>query len=107
MLGVAAKESQYYSIRHDIGLNNPWGSTHAGGNDLRFGSVKDAAAYWEKSNAWRFTDGPPMTNGAFIRDLKKVPAYNSADPDYYTDLDSIRDSVRSRQAIWLNEHPQK
>ena len=51
VLGAAAKESGYYSDRHDIGLNNPWGSTQAGGNDLRFGSVNDAAAYWEKSNA--------------------------------------------------------
>ncbi len=56
VLGVAALESEYYSDRHDIGLSNPWGSTQAGRNDLRFGSVEDAATYWEKSNAWREVD---------------------------------------------------
>ncbi len=106
VLGVAAKESGCYSVPHDIGWNNPWGSTQAGRNDLRFGSVKDAAAYWEGSNAWRFTDGPPMTNRAFIRDVKKVPAYNSIDLHYNKDLDSTIDGVRSRLTIWLQEHPQ-
>jgi hypothetical protein len=106
VLGVAAKESGYYSDQHDARLNNPWGSTHGGGNNLGFGSVKDAATYWEKSNAWRFTDGPPMTNSAFIRDLRKEPAYNSVDKYYDKDLDSTIDGVKSRLTIWLQEHPQ-
>jgi hypothetical protein len=106
VLGVAAKESGYYSDPHDIDFNNPWGSTHHGANDVVFGSVKDAAIYWEKSNAWRFTDGPPMTTSAFIRDLRKEPAYNSADLHYDKDLDSTIDGVRSRLAIWRQEHPQ-
>jgi len=48
-----------------------------------------------------------MTNSAFIRDPKKAPAYNSADPHYDKDLDSTIDGVRSRLTIWLQEHPQK
>ena len=35
-----------------------------------------------------------------------MPAYNSKDPYYYSKLNGIIDSVRSRQAIWLQEHPQ-
>jgi len=106
VLGVAAYESGYYSDQHDIDLNNPWGSTQAGGNDLQFGSLQDAANYWEQSNAWRFTGAPATTNSEFINDLEKVPAYNSANPNYSSNLNGIINSVGTRMNIWLQEHPQ-
>jgi len=106
VLGLAAYESGYYSDQHDIDLNNPWGSTQAGGNDIHFSSVWDAATFWANSNSWRFDNNNAATNSQFITDLQMAPAYNSVNSNSYSNLNGIINSVNSRMNIWLQEHPQ-
>jgi RHS repeat-associated protein len=65
-------------------LNNLFGLTNAGGNNLRFDSIRDSAAYWEK--IWGpFLSDQPKTISAFVFDLVKDPKHMyNANADWQT-----------------------
>jgi len=105
LMGVAAKESGWYSDEHDVSLNNPYGLTDKGGKDLHFGSIDEATEAWVKNEGWRFSDGPAQTVDRFFSDLQKAPGYNTADPYYYLNLRATIQGVDNRLSNWLLEHP--
>jgi hypothetical protein len=46
LLALSAYESGYLDD-HNAALNNPFGLTEAGGNNIKFKSIDDAIAYWK------------------------------------------------------------
>jgi RHS repeat-associated protein len=82
--------------QHAVDLNNPFGVTKAGGNDIHFSSLDAAFAYWAKT----FGKDVQGDNGAdaFLAGLQKA-GYNTANPNYDALFLSDYD-----QAKWFAQH---
>lgn len=105
VLALSSYESGWYNA-HNRGLNNPFGLTKGGGNNLKFASPKAAADYW------RETFGPQVrsakTIDAFVTGLLSPPrVYNTVNPQWGAKVKSQYDSVVKRKKIWLAEKEQK
>ncbi|MBL8301129.1 MAG: glucosaminidase domain-containing protein [Rhodanobacteraceae bacterium] len=101
ILALSSYESGWYNA-HNRGLNNPFGLTKGGGNNLKFASPKAAADYW------RETFGPQVRGAksidAFVRALLSPPrVYNTVNPQWGAKVKLQHNSVVKRKAIWLAE----
>jgi hypothetical protein len=63
-------------------LNNLFGETNAGGDNLVFGSIQESATHWEQ-NWGPYLSNSPTTIQGFVNDLTGTPRhmYNSS-PDW-------------------------
>jgi RHS repeat-associated protein len=66
--------------RHAVELNNPFGVTHAGGNDIHFSSLDAAFSFWAKTYG-DFVRGADDGPEVFLDRLQKA-GYNSANKNY-------------------------
>jgi RHS repeat-associated protein len=82
--------------RHAAELNNPFGVTAGGGNDLSWSSLGDAMDYWGNTYG-HFVKGDKSID-QFMNGLKEAK-YNSRDPKYYKKLKNDYD-----QAKWFAEN---
>ena len=101
ILALSSYESGWYNA-HNRGLNNPFGMTQGGGNNLKFASAKAAA------DAWHRTFGDQVrgvkTIDAFVKGLLSPPrVYNTVNKHWGTKVKEQNNSVVKRKSIWLAE----
>jgi RHS repeat-associated protein len=105
LLALAAKESQWNDHengspgdppQHAVELNNPFGVTQAGGNNLGFASLGDAFAFWNKNFGNKVRGAKNIKD--FANDLKRAK-YNTRTPKYYERLQEI-----FKAAQWFSQH---
>ena len=87
---LSALESGWYG-EHAQSLNNPFGLTQAGGNDLSFGSVNSAIEYFELHEGPKVGNSPDIDT--LINNMRKPPAYNSVNPAYDKRLRQVYKAV--------------
>ncbi|MBV9266851.1 MAG: glucosaminidase domain-containing protein [Acidobacteriaceae bacterium] len=89
ILALSAYESGwdpiYAGSSHKAPINNPYGLTQAGGNDLTFKSLQDATNYWS-NNDGQYIKGD-QNIAKFAKDLQ--PHYNTANPAWQNTLVSV------------------
>lgn len=109
VLGLSSYESGWLDT-HNTGLNNPFGLTRAGGNNLRFESTEAAIRYWED------TFGPQIRGATSpedfadrllgLRNGRRMPGwrvYNTANTQWRGNiLASIR-TVQRRLPMWRQQ----
>jgi hypothetical protein len=98
LLGLSSYESGWYNA-HNRALNNPFGLTRAGGNNLRFDTVQDAIELWSR------TFGPQVRNAStaqeFVTKLQGGPrVYNSVNPEWSEKVLMQVRTIQIRKAIW-------
>jgi|HubBroStandDraft_3_1064219.scaffolds.fasta_scaffold00489_4 RHS repeat-associated protein len=105
LLALAAKESQWNDHengnpgdppQHAVELNNPFGVTHAGGNNLGFPGLDDAFAFWKKNYGERVRGAKNIKD--FADDLKRAK-YNTRTKQYYEKLKEV-----FAAAQWFSQH---
>lgn len=69
---------------HAQDLNNLFGLTNAGGNDLTFGSYQASANYWVQH--YGSTVAGASSIGAFVNDLLAIGYNQNINGDYYTTI---------------------
>jgi len=100
MLGLAAHESGWLKP-HNREINNPFGVTHGGGNDVHYDSIDEAVAAWERRYG-SIVQGATSAED-FVARLQTVP-YNRSDPLWSNGvLGGIR-SVQRRIESWKSRH---
>jgi RHS repeat-associated protein len=82
--------------QHAVDLNNPFGVTHAGGNNIHFSSLDAAFAFWAATYG-KFVQGAD-TLKAFLDGLQNA-GYNSANPDYRNLLEATYNG-----ALWFENN---
>jgi hypothetical protein len=98
ILALSAYESGwdpvYSGATHSPPINNPFGLTQAGGNDLTFPSLQAAAAYWSQN------DGAYIQGDTTIQQFAAAlqPHYNTVNPNWTGALISVYNSVERRKA---------
>jgi hypothetical protein len=97
LLGLAAHEGGWLEQPHNREINNPFGVTHAGGRDVRYGSMNEAVAAWERRYG-------PVVRGAtsadnFVQRLQTAP-YNRADAGWSKHVLDAISSVQRRLGSW-------
>lgn len=106
LLGLSAYESSYLDD-HNRALNNPFGVTRAGGNNIQYKSVDDAISYWKSQygdqvrGATSAQDFAQRLEGV----LNGVPVagwhkYNSVNPRWESEVTATVQSVGRRKEIW-------
>ncbi len=97
LVGLASYESGWLDD-HNFALNNLWGLTQAGGNNIQFsgpaGNPQPSTDYWEKK-VGPFVQGTTTVKD-FFAGLKKE-GYNSANPNYFN-LDPRKGDLANRIA---------
>lgn len=81
LVGLASYESGWLDD-HDFKLNNLWGLTQAGGNNIQFSSFKAGNDYFARRV------GPYIQGSAGVPDFfagLKKEGYNSANPNYFSE----------------------
>lgn len=106
LLGLSSYESGWLDA-HNSGLNNPFGLTRAGGNNLRFDSIDAAVRYWERlfgdqvrgaTSAEDFADRLlGRRNGQQVAGWR---VYNSVNPDWRSRMIANIRSVERRLPAW-------
>ena len=96
LLGLAAYESSWL-YPHDRELNDPFGVTHGGGPNLRYTSIADAVAYWEKkfSSVVRGAKNP----ADFAQRLWEKN-YNTRNSRWRSELVQTIDSIPAHLKSW-------
>ena len=89
LTGLASYESGWLD-NHNFALNNMWGLTRAGGNNLSFPSIQAGNAYFT-AHVGPFIQGA-QTLPAFFSGLQKE-GYNAVNPNYYSQLASRINSI--------------
>lgn len=96
ILALSAYESGwdpvYSGPTHTKPINNPFGLTQGGGDDMSFQTLQDAEAYWS-SNDGKYVQGATTIN-QFATDLQ--PHYNTS-PAWVGTLVKVYDSVLTRE----------
>jgi hypothetical protein len=104
--GLSAHESKYWG-EHGEELNNPFGLTQAGHNNLRYQSVDDAIAYWKKQYGDQVRGATSPED--FVQRLqgkkngvrqKGWHQYNVKDPAWEAKVLGMITSVKRRRVIW-------
>jgi RHS repeat-associated protein len=90
MYALSAYESGWYGP-HAQSLNNPFGLTHGGGNDINFGSIGAAAQYFEGRVGPSVADADSFDQ--FVQDIRGE-GYNSKNPNYDKNLKDVYKSVK-------------
>ena len=90
IFALSAYESGWYGS-HAQSLNNPFGLTHAGGNDVAYDSIAQAAQYWENHVGPDVQDDQSMSQ--FIQDLRNE-GYISVNGSYDRNLMRTYNSVK-------------
>jgi flagellum-specific peptidoglycan hydrolase FlgJ len=90
LFALSAFESGWWGS-HAQSLNNPFGLTHGGGNDIQFSSVSSAADFFEDNIGPSVVDAGSMDE--FMQDLRSE-GYNSANPNYDQNLENVYKSVQ-------------
>jgi len=90
MFALSAYESGWYGP-HAQSLNNPFGLTHGGGNDIQFSSIGSAAQYFEGRIGPSVADADSFDE--FVQDIRGE-GYNSKNPNYDSDLSNVYKSVK-------------
>jgi hypothetical protein len=89
IVGLASYESGWLDA-HNVGLNNLWGLTQAGGNNIHFSSFAAGNAYFVSHV------GPYIRNAntlaAFDQGLMNE-GYNSVNPNYWSALNGRINSI--------------
>jgi len=80
IVGLSSYESGWFD-NHNVALNNLWGLTQGGGNNISFSSVQAGNAYFV-SRVGPYIQGA-QTVPAFFAGLQKE-GYNSANPNYFS-----------------------
>lgn len=91
IVGLSSFESGCYD-NHNVGLNNLWGLTQNGGNNMKFPSPEAGNAYFVK-RVGPFIQGAQSTPD-FFNGLKKK-GYNSKNPNYYSLLAGRISSIQN------------
>jgi RHS repeat-associated protein len=89
LFALSALESGWYGS-HAQSLNNPFGLTKAGGNDLKFSSISQAGQFFENNIGPSIVDSNTWPN--FVQNLKGE-GYNSVNPKYVESLNATYNSV--------------
>jgi RHS repeat-associated protein len=94
ILALSAYESGWLGA-HAQSLQNPYGLTQAGGNDLSFNSYQDATNFWSKNDGHYIKD---------ITDISKFaaaiqPHYNAINPAWASTLAKVYRSVLKWRSI--------
>ncbi len=110
LLGLSAFENGYLDP-HNTALNNPFGLTQAGGNNISFTSLSSAISYFNSlyGNQIAGATSPQdfaqrlegVLNGA------PVPGwhtYNTVNANWENSLVSIINSIPTRETNWINGH---
>lgn len=101
ILALSSYESGWYNA-HNRGLNNPFGMTQGGGNNLKFASAKAAADSWYRTFGGQVRG--VKTIDAFVSGLLSPPrVYNTVNKQWGTKVKEQYNSVVKRKAIWLAE----
>jgi len=79
--------------QHAVELNNPFGVTHAGGNNIHFSSLDAAFTFWAKTYGNAVGGADNVTD--FLAGLKAAH-YNSKNPNYEDFFADVFDS-----AVWF------
>ena len=90
IFALSAYESGWYGA-HAQSLNNPFGLTKGGGNDIKFESVSSAASYWESRIGPAVQGAKSMQS--FISDLRSE-GYNSVNSNYDKKLSATYETVK-------------
>jgi RHS repeat-associated protein len=97
ILALSAYESGwdpvYSGASHNTPINNPFGLTNAGGPDLTFPTLQDAANFWS-ANDGKYIQGT-QTIAAFATAIQ--PHYNTKNPVWKTKLMQVYNSVLQRR----------
>jgi hypothetical protein len=107
--GLSAYESKYYND-HNSTLNNPFGLTKAGGDNIRFRSVDEAMLYWKTqygdqvrgaTSAQDFAQRlEGMLNGATVAGWHR---YNSVNSKWENEVTATINSIENRRKIWQTD----
>jgi RHS repeat-associated protein len=105
LLALAAHESQWNDHangnpgdvpQHAKDLNNPFGVTHGGGNNLKYSSLDDAFDFWFETYGAQVQGAKKFKD--FADGLKRA-RYNTVNKDYYKQLEALY-----KRAKWFSEH---
>jgi hypothetical protein len=94
VVGLSSYESDWLD-NHNLGLNNLWGLTNAGGNNINFSSFASGDKYF-LDHIGPFIRGA-NTISAFEDGLRKE-GYNSKNPNYWTTLAGRIDNIEKWEA---------
>ena len=101
ILALSSYESGWYNA-HNRSLNNPFGMTKGGGNNLKFASAQAAADSWYKTFGAQVKSAKSID--AFVQGLLSPPrVYNTVNPQWGAKVKAQYTSVIKRKAIWLAE----
>ncbi|HTG37077.1 MAG TPA: DNRLRE domain-containing protein [Thermoanaerobaculia bacterium] len=109
LLGLSAHESGWMG-QHARDLNNAFGLTRAGGNNLSYDSVQQAVDYWgqhfgEKVRGARSIDDFINRLQTDERDKGGTGKYNTVDPDWDKKVRGGYDAVKRRRGKCFCELP--
>ena len=105
--GLSALESGYLND-HNLSLNNPFGLTKAGGNNIKFSSIDASITYWisqyggQVKGAVSAIDFVQRCEG--VLNGKPVPGwhkYNTVNAAWEKSVIGAINSVEKRRNIWL------
>ena len=106
ILGLAAHES-FWMNPHNTRLNNPFGLTAGGGNNLSFASIDEAIAYWSRlyGNQVRGATSPEDFVGRLLGEINGSPMpgwrrYNSKDSLWREKTLGLIETVERRMPLW-------
>jgi len=106
ILGLAAHES-FWMDPHNTRLNNPFGLTAGGGNNLSFSSVEEAISYWVSlyGNQVRGARSPEDFAARLLGELDgaRVPGwrrYNSVDPAWRQKVLAVIATIERCRPLW-------
>ncbi len=101
LLGLAAHESGWMGP-HARDLNNPFGLTHGGHNNLSYGSIEQAVNYWAQQFGEKVKGAQSIDD--FVNRLQTderaqggTGKYNTQDPNWATEVRDGYDSVKRRR----------
>lgn len=104
LLGLSSYESGWYND-HNRNLNNPFGLTKGGGNNLSFDSPQDAIELWIRTFGDQVRGA--TTAEDFVKRLLDGPrVYNTVNKSWGDKVLQQIDTIRVRKDIWLQEKKQ-
>ena len=91
IVGLSSFESGWFD-NHNVALNNLWGLTQGGGNNIHFSSIQAGNSYFV-NQVGPYIQGA-QTQAAFFKGLQNE-GYNSVNPNYYSLLSNRISNIQN------------